>query len=102
VLFWAYTLFERQGRLNAVKSQVRADCSNLSYQFDRILAPRDLPADGGLLGGPTRHAGPNSNILDEIRAACGHSDMPISVNNPVEIASIYFRMSPSDTVALSR
>jgi hypothetical protein len=92
VQFTGFTYFSRQTRkMNKIEVLVRADCRTLTFQFQQITAFQKQRAIGQWHSTTPAIARPGSNVFDQIRAACGHSELGMRVNDLEAVAADHFR-----------
>jgi hypothetical protein len=92
VQFTGFTYFNRQTRkMNKLEVVVSADCRTMTFQFRQITAFRDERAIGRWQPTAPLTAKPGSNVFDQIRGACGYSELGIRVIDPEVVAASHFR-----------
>jgi hypothetical protein len=80
--------------MNKLEVVVRADCSTLTYRFQQITAFQNQRAIGQWHTTALAAAKPGSNVFDQIRGACGYSELGIHVNDVETVAANHFRALP--------
>jgi hypothetical protein len=87
-----FSYFSRQTRkLNKMEVVVRADCRTLTFQFQQITAFKNQRAIGRWYSTAPAAAKPHSNVFDQIRGACGYSELGIRTYDPETVAANHFR-----------
>ena len=91
VSFWASTYFSHTTRgMNRVNALVTANCSTLTYRFDRIIPFYNQRPLGHWAGRAGSRALPQTNVYDEISSACGGRDFGTHIGIPEDFAAAYF------------
>jgi hypothetical protein len=103
VQFTGFTYFSRQTRkINKLEVVVRADCSTLTYRFQQITAFQNQRAIGQWHTIAPAGAKPGSNVFDQIRGACGYTELGVRVIDPEAVAANHFRVLPKRSGARRR
>jgi hypothetical protein len=91
VTFETFTFFDRAtGGMNRVKALVAADCATMAFGFRQLISFHNKKALGQWSPSRTADARPVSNLFDQIRGACGISDLGMHVDNPEAFSANYF------------
>jgi hypothetical protein len=92
VQFTGFTYYSRQTRkLNKLEVVVRADCRDLTFKFLQITAFQNQRPLGQWHSTGTAQAQPGTNVFDQIRGACGYSELGVHIADLEAVAANHFR-----------